>query len=87
MSEQAVQIDDIEFNDAVIPIPTNSVSIVMHVKIFQNGEIHELQAEYDTAEIREAFNLFDKTVNGDYPLYKLNEDWFCVDGEVKNNEE
>lgn len=68
-------IDDVEFDDAVFGIPKNTVSLVMNVKIFQDGEIQELKAEYNIEEIRDAFNLFEKTVDGEYPLYKLNEDF------------
>lgn len=70
-----MQIEDVKFDDAVFQIPTNAVSITMNVKIFQDGEIHELEAEYNTEDIREAFALFEKTTDGEYPLWRLTEDW------------
>ena len=70
-----MKIEDVKFDDAVFQIPKNAVSIVMNVKIFQGNEIHELKAEYNTEDIREAFNLFEKTVDGEYPLWRLTEDW------------
>lgn len=70
-----MKIEDVKFGDAVFQIPTNTVSITMNVKIFQDGEIHELEAEYNTEDIRAAFALFEKTEAGDYPLYKLSDDF------------
>ena len=68
-------IDDVKFDDAVFSIPNNAISILMQVKIFQDGEIHDLEVEYNVREICDAFNLFEKTISGEYPLYKLSDDF------------
>lgn len=66
-------LDDIKFVDAVIPIPESTVSIEMEVKVYEDGEIHELKASYNLADIREAIDLFEKTWQGEYPKFVLTE--------------
>lgn len=66
-------IDDIEFVDAVISIPVNAVMLTIEAVTYENGELHTAEGKYGPAEIREAINLLQDTINGDYPVYGLSE--------------
>lgn len=66
-------IDDIEFVDAVIDIPKNAVKITVTAEIYENGEMHIAEGYLGPADIRDAINLFQDTVDGDYPVYGLSE--------------
>ena len=68
-----ISIEDIEFEDAVIPIPKNAVSIKLEVKTYEDGEIHTVCADLEMSDIREMFRTFEETVAGDYPLYTATE--------------
>ena len=68
-----MEAEDMNFVDAVIGIPENSVAITVKVTVFENGKLQELEIEYDAEEIREAINLFDETIAGNYPRYELTE--------------
>lgn len=64
-------IDDIEFVDAVISIPKNAVKLTIEVVTYEDGELHTAEGKYGLEGIREAINLFQKTIDGDYPVYGL----------------
>lgn len=68
-----MNIDDIEFVDAVFPIPKNAVHIMLEAEIFESGEAHTVKAEFSPSDVRDAINLFEKTVEGDYPKFTLTE--------------
>ena len=68
-----VTLDDIEFQDAVIAIPANTIYIKHEVRTCENGEVVTLKATYSPKDIREMFDLFEKTAEGDYPKYQLTE--------------
>ena len=70
-----IQIEDIEFEDAILSIPKNSVEIEFKAKIFENGEIHTLSGIYDLENIQEAKRLFDKCCEGEYPIYVTSENF------------
>ena len=66
-------IDDIEFVDAVISIPANAVKLTIEAVIYEDGELHTVEGKYGPVEIRDAINLFQDTIDGDYPVYSLTE--------------
>lgn len=66
-------IDDFEFEDAVMTLPKNAIEVVYKVKVYEDGEIHELEGTYGVNDIREAFQLFNETVSGNYPKFVLSE--------------
>ena len=61
----------IAYNDAVFQIPQNAVKITIEADIYEGGEISTVKAEYNMEDIREAFHLFEKTMDGEYPMYEL----------------
>ena len=66
-------IDEMEFVDAVISIPKNTISITIDAKTYEDGVIHNVGAEFDASDIREMINLFEKTEAGEYPKYVFTE--------------
>ena len=68
-----MSIDDIEFVDAVLSIPKNAVKIEFNIETYEQGEMHTVKGTYDPTDIRDAINLFDQTVAGEYPLYVATE--------------
>ena len=70
---KTISIEDIEFEDAVIRIPKNAVTVTIEVQTYENGEMQTVSAKLCPSEIREAFRTFEETMSGDYPLYALTE--------------
>ena len=66
-------IDDIEFVDAVISIPANAVKLTIEAVTYVDGELHTAEGKYDLEGIRDAINLFQETIDGEYPVYCLTE--------------
>lgn len=66
-------IDDIEFVDAVISIPENAVKLTIEAVTYEDGKLHTVEGKYGPVEIRDAINLFQETIDGDYPVYSLTE--------------
>ena len=67
----SLNIEDIAFEDAVIKIPINAISVKIEAKTYENGKIQTVNAEFGPQEIREAFNTFEETMSGDYPVFGL----------------
>ena len=44
---------------AIVEIPENSVEVIMHIKVFVDGEIKEVAAVFDQEMIRKAFQKAD----------------------------
>lgn len=55
--------------DAVVATPKDAFEIELIAKIYHEGEIKKVTKKYTSSEIREAINLFEKTVSGEYPVY------------------
>ena len=72
--ENNKNIDEIEFVDAVFPIPKNAVEIPMDVKVYEDGNLQELGADFDMQDIKKSIDLFDQTVAGDYPKLVITEE-------------
>ena len=68
-----MDIDNIEFVDAVFPIPKNCVHIMLEAETFEDGKAHTVKAEFSPSDVRDAINLFEATVEGDYPKYVITE--------------
>lgn len=62
-----------EFKDIIISIPTNTVEMDIHVKVYENGEIAKAVQTLDLKEIKEAEDIFYMCCNGEYPVYELTE--------------
>lgn len=73
MSKENLYVDDINFVDAVFGIPENAVEVVLNVKSYENGELVKTVGTYDFKAVREAINLFEQTVEGEYPKYVATE--------------
>ena len=69
-----MDINDIEFVDAVFPIPKNCVHIMLEAETFEDGKAHTVKAEFSPSDVRDAINLFEATVEGDYPKYVITEE-------------
>ena len=67
-------IDDIEFEDAVIQIPKNSVRIRVEVETYEKEGSCVVTGTLLPPDIREAFQTFKDTCNGDYPEYTLTDE-------------
>ena len=63
--------DNMKFVDTVISIPKNTVSITLQAKVYENGELKDIIAEFDLEDIREMIDLFEQTIAGTYPKYVL----------------
>lgn len=73
-NKNEVTIDDVEFRDAVISIPANAIFLKQEVKVVDdNGDIATLEASFVLKDIQDMFDLFEKTIAGDYPKYILTE--------------
>ena len=68
-----MSIDDIMFVDAVLRIPQNAVKINFTVETYERGEMITVEGVFGPTDIRDAINLFDQTVAGEYPLYVVTE--------------
>lgn len=64
-------IDEVEFKDAVIAIPKNTVKLEIIATIYEDGELHEVGGTYDMQEVQHLFQLFWDTIEGDYPKFEL----------------
>ena len=69
-----MDIDNIEFVDAVFQIPKNAVKVEFTIETYEQGEMHTVKGIFDPADVREAINLFGQTVDGDYPKYVVTEE-------------
>ena len=67
-------IEDIEFEDAVISLPKNTVHLSITAKTYEADGEHTIRAEFTLADIRDMFETFEKTIDGDYPVYALTEE-------------
>ena len=74
---------DMEFVDAVFSIPKNAVKITIDVQTYEDGVLQNVCGEFLPADIREAVNLFEATVAGDYPKYVLTDEGRRLIGELK----
>ena len=68
-----MDIENIQFEDAVIQIPRNTVSLKIEAETYENGEIVKLSANLDFQEVRDALDTFQQTMSGDYPTFRLTE--------------
>lgn len=66
-----MEINDIEFVDAVFSIPKNCVHIMLTAEVFEKGEVHTVQAEFSPSDVRDAISTFEATVCGDYPTFEI----------------
>lgn len=69
-----IDIDKLEYENAVVVIPKDSAYMKISVQIVRGGELVTMTQEYSAGDIRDAFNLFEKTVYGDYPTFKISEE-------------
>lgn len=81
-----MDIDEMEWKDAVFSIPKETAYAELKVKIMENGELVTLARKMSPSEINNAFKLFDDTVNGDYPFYVLTEEGEKYLESLKNGE-
>lgn len=67
-------IEDIEFEDAVIRIPKNAVKVTVEIETYETEGVQTVRAQFLPSDIAAMFDLFEQTVNGDYPRYVLTEE-------------
>jgi hypothetical protein len=65
---------DIETVDAVLQIPKNAVELKITAKIYENDALFEAESKFDLSEIKEAVDLFEQTMAGEYPRFALTEE-------------
>ena len=71
MSE--VKYYDGEYKDIIVSIPTNTIEIMIKLKVYENGEVLEAEKTFDLTDIKYAEDLFEQCCNGEYPQYTLTE--------------
>lgn len=71
MSE--VKYYDGQCKDIIIPIPTNTVEMMVKLKVYENGGVFEVEQTFDLTDIKYAEDLFEQCCNGEYPIYTLTE--------------
>ena len=64
---------DGECKDIIIPIPTNTVEMMVKLKVYENGGAFEVEQTFDLEDIKYAQNLFEQCCDGEYPVYTLTE--------------
>lgn len=69
MSE--VKYYDGKCKDIIIPIPTNTVEMMVKLKVYENGGVFEVEQTFDLEDIKYAQNLFEQCCDGEYPVYTL----------------
>jgi hypothetical protein len=62
-----------EFKDIIIPIPNNTIEMMVRLKIHEDGEMFDVEQTFDFEDIKYAKNLFEKCCYGEYPQYTLTE--------------
>lgn len=71
MSDKTV--DDYQFEDIIIPIPKNTVQLVITTTVYENDEISKLKGTYDISDIIQCKKTFEDCLNGEYPTYRITE--------------
>ena len=66
-----MDVNDIEFTDAVFRIPKNTVALTLEIQTYEQGKLQTIKGEFGPADVREALDLFEKTVCGGYPMFEL----------------
>lgn len=74
MEEKEIAIDDIDFVDAVFAIPENAVEVLIKVKSYESGKLIGSEVTYNLKEIKKAVDLFQQTIEGEYPKYVITEE-------------
>lgn len=75
MSKKQEIFVELKQKDAVVALPVNAVQIEITVSFLdEKGQVQKAKRTMDAEEIRQAFNLFEKTCDGDYPVYALTEE-------------
>ena len=74
MEEKEITMDDNDFVDAVFAIPENAVEVLIKVKSYESGKLIESEGAYDLKEIKKAVDLFQQTIEGEYPKYVITEE-------------
>lgn len=65
--------DKIEYEYIVLSIPKESVYLEVNASLLDNGSVITLSTKMNPSDIREAANDYEKTVDGELPLYTLTE--------------
>lgn len=68
-----MDMNDVEFKDAVIAIPKNTIELEINATVYQDGKLQVINSIYNLQEIQHLFQLFLDTIEGDYPKYVLTE--------------
>ena len=71
MSE--VKYYDGEYKDIIVSIPTNTIEMMVKLKVYDNGEMFDAEQTFDLEDIKYLENLFEQCCNGEYPQYTLTE--------------
>lgn len=66
-----MKVENLKFDYAVFEIPINAVKVSMEVEVYESGKIEKIHADFCLEDIRDAFNTFEETVAGDFPLFAL----------------
>lgn len=68
-----MDINDVEFKDAVIAIPKNTIELEINATVYQDGKLQVINGIYNLQEVQHLFQLFLDTIEGDYPKFELTE--------------
>lgn len=61
------------YKDIIISIPTNTIEMMVKLKMYEDGEIVDAEQVFDLNEIGYAEDLFEQCCDGEYPRYTLTE--------------
>ena len=61
------------YKDIITSIPTNTIEMTIKLKMYENGELVDVEQTFDLNDIRYAEGLFEQCCDGEYPRYTLTE--------------
>ena len=59
--------------DIIMSIPTNTIEMMIKLKMYEDGELVDAKQIFDLNDIRYAEDLFEQCCDGEYPTYTLTE--------------
>lgn len=62
-----------EYKDIVISIPINTCGFTIDADVYKDGKIQKIKGIYNMQDIAKGEQLFEDTINGDYPQWCLTE--------------
>ena len=61
------------YKDIIMSIPTNTIEMIVKLKMYENGEMFYAKQIFNLNDIKNAEDLFEQCCEGEYPRYTLTE--------------